>query len=88
KSLVAPHVESFNHFLDESLLTGVKDIPAQELQVGPDGPVLRLWFEGVAIGFPAKRNEDSGSSKLTPRECRERGMTYQSPIMANICFQA
>lgn len=39
------------------------------------------------MGYPAKKNEESASSKLTPRECRERGLTYQGGLFVDLCYQ-
>lgn len=39
------------------------------------------------MGYPGKKNEDSASSKLTPRECRERGLTYQGALLVDLCYQ-
>lgn len=39
------------------------------------------------MGYPGRRNEDQASTRLTPRECRERGLTYQGALMANVCYQ-
>lgn len=49
--------------------------------------MLKLWVEGVAVGYPGKKNEESASSKLTPRECRERGLTYQGALLVDLCYQ-
>lgn len=56
-------------------------------QLGEGGPLLKLWVEGVSVGYPGKRNEESASSKLTPRECRERGLTYQGGLLVDLCYQ-
>ncbi|CAN0311694.1 unnamed protein product [Hapterophycus canaliculatus] len=87
QSLVAPHIDSYNFFLEDGLSEAVKDLPPQVMQLGEGGPLLKLWVEGVTVGFPGKKNEDSASSKLTPRECRERGLTYQGPLLVDLCYQ-
>lgn len=56
-------------------------------QLGEGGPLLKLWVEGVSVGYPGKRNEESASSKLTPRECRERGLTYHGGLLVDLCYQ-
>lgn len=46
-----------------------------------------MWVEGVTVGFPGKKNEESASSRLTPRECRERGLTYQGALLVDLCYK-
>ncbi|CAM9517529.1 unnamed protein product, partial [Scytosiphon promiscuus] len=87
RSLVAPHIDSYNFFLEDGLSEAVKDLPPQVMQLGEGGPLLKLWVEGVTVGYPGKKNEDSASSKLTPRECRERGLTYQGALLVDLCYQ-
>lgn len=55
--------------------------------MGKGGPLLNMWVESVSVGYPGKKHEDSASSRLTPRECRERGLTYQGTLMVNLCYQ-
>lgn len=54
---------------------------------GQDGPILKMWVEGVSVGYPGKKNEESASSRLTPRECRERGLSYQGSLLVDLCYQ-
>lgn len=73
--LSAPHVESFNYFLDVGLQTGVADILAYELDitdisqaankgighvVGKPTDTVQFWLENVKIGMPMK-NQTVGS---------------------------
>jgi len=97
RSLVAPHVESFNYFLDTGLSAGVEDIEPVELDViDPqklrDGDnvelsetsTIRIWFENPSIKKPVKSGQ--GSSALCPRECRERGLMYSGSLNAVFCY--
>jgi DNA-directed RNA polymerase beta subunit len=89
RSLVAPHVDSFNFFLDVGLAAGINDIEPIEIdlidpKVYRDAPEtidlsetasVQFWIEKVRIHKPTKTTgkEMMGtSSKLLPRECRER----------------
>ena len=72
--LVAPHVESFNYFLNSGLRTAVADISSLELKL-ENGPYIKLFVENVEIGIPMK-GDDVLNGKLTPREARERLVTY------------
>lgn len=56
-------------------------------QLGEGGPLLKLWVEGVTVGYPGKKNEEATNAKLTPRECRERGLTYHGALLVDLCYQ-
>lgn len=82
KEVVAPHVESFNYFLDTGLREAVSCLFPVELRLSKDGesgPLLKSWVEECEIGFPTG---DGSTGLYTPRECRERGLMYAAPIRA------
>ena len=100
--LSAPHVESFNYFLDVGLSRGIQDIAPFELdlldtsqpenrtighQVGVPADTIEYWLENVKIGMPTKSNVSGSASKLYPRECRELGIMYSAPLTAEFCLQ-
>jgi DNA-directed RNA polymerase I subunit RPA2 len=87
RTLVAPHVDSFNQFLTDGLEQAVADIPEQETQLGPNGPSITMWYENVDIGYPGRSGDEISTAKLTPRECRERGLAYTAPITANVMWR-
>lgn len=101
RTLTAPHVESFNYFLDIGLPEGIKDVePAEFDLVDPkilrenpgavdwsETTTVRFWVEDVKIAKPLKSASSGGrSNKLLPRECRERGLMYSGPITATFCY--
>ena len=56
--------------------------------------VLKMWFENVSVAKPTRSeptrspwNGGKATSALTPRECRERGLTYGGHLMADLCYQ-
>lgn len=63
------------------------DVCDAEHQLGEGGPLLKLWVEGVTVGYPGKKNEEATNAKLTPRECRERGLTYHGALLVDLCYQ-
>ena len=101
RSLTAPHVESFNYFLEYGLGQAVKDIEPAELNLfdpslqrsnpsaidWDETTVLKFWVENVKVGKPSKPQNCGRSSKLMPRECRERGLMYSAPMTADFCYQ-
>jgi len=99
RTLSAPHVESFNYFLEHGLDRGIKSIEPAEFSI-VDPTVLRenpssidwnetatvkYWVESVKIAKPVKASSGN-SNKLLPRECRERGLMYSGPISGNFCY--
>jgi DNA-directed RNA polymerase I subunit RPA2 len=102
RRLTAPHVESFDYFLDEGLAQGVKAIEPAELDIIDPGVLrndrksidfsevstVKFWVENARVGKPIK-SSPGGSSRqnLLPKECRERSMMYAGPLRANFCFQ-
>jgi DNA-directed RNA polymerase beta subunit len=83
--LVAPHVESFNYFLDSGLSTAIEDILPLEVSL-IDGPFIRIKVESMSISNPSK-SDDYTDGKLTPREARERGLSYSSPMIMHFVVE-
>ena len=48
-----------------------------------DGPGIRIKLDSVQIGFPSKP-DDLSNGLLTPRECRERGLSYTAPMLLSL----
>lgn len=88
--LSAPHVESFDYFLETGLRKGIADIVASEIDIvspssDTDETVL-FWVENVRITPPIQKTAKK-TTKLTPRECRQLSVGYAGPIMGDFCFQ-
>lgn len=88
--LVSAHVDSFNYFLRVGMQGAVADISPIDILLetvgkgnGPKdtvfAPHVRLYFSDVHIASPSRRDGVS-DSKLTPREARERQITYNGMI--------
>lgn len=98
RNLSAPHVDSFNYFLDVGLEKGIQDIEPVEIDI-VDPQKLRtsqvvlseltsvqFWVENVKIGAPVKKTSGS-SNRLLPRECRELGLTYAGEMTGSFCYR-
>jgi len=98
----APHVESFNYFLQVGLERAVFDIEPAELAIvdreklrkEPETVVhwtetksVEFWVENATIGKPTKPASSGRSTVLLPRECRERGLVYSAPLTATFCYK-
>ena len=75
--LVAPHVDSFDYFLTHGLLEAVKDIPEMEFKLDND-LLIKMRFNDAFVGYPLKNDDLCAETMLTPREARERCISYTS----------
>lgn len=97
RDLTAPHVDSFNYFLDVGLSQGIQDIePAELALVDPrkstttttttdwsETTSFQFWVEDVRVSPPIR---SSDGKQLLPRECRERNLMYAGPMTATFCY--
>lgn len=81
--LVAPHVDSYDYFLESGLDTAVEDLPPMDVSLG-DRVQLRMSFDKVHIQSPSKREDLCDVLYMTPRECRERHITYGGAMDATV----
>ena len=111
KHLVAPHVDSFNYFLETGNELALEDILPVDVQLedasnnnneeeeegggGNDndksgkaalGPFLQIKVHKLQIGYPSK-TDDLTNGVLTPRECRERGLSYSASISIGLTIE-
>lgn len=93
RELTAPHVDSFDYFLDVGLSQGIRDIEPSELALTDprkardtvpnwdETPSLHFWMEDVRVSSPV-----CDDKPLLPRECRERNLMYAGPMTATFCY--
>lgn len=102
RELTAPHVESYNYFLQVGLDKGIRDIEPIEMSIidpaintiNNENPIdftnittVQFWMENVKIAKPSNKLSISGKdSRLLPRECRERGLMYSGTITGTFCY--
>jgi DNA-directed RNA polymerase I subunit RPA2 len=97
QTLSAPHVESFNYFLDHGLSAAISDIEPIEFDVRDPKDeinyesfdqidVMKMWVENVKISRPMLE-EGNKNRKLTPRMCRELGVVYSGQMTGEFCYQ-
>lgn len=82
RHLVSAHVESYDFFLEQGMREAVLDLSAMEFAV-EGGPFVRMVVHAVKLGAPTLR-EDSDPAPLTPREARERGLSYAGALTADV----
>lgn len=100
-SLSAPHVESYDYFLEKGLSEGIQSIDPYDIDLldrkylHTDGTyskldsltTVRLWYETAKLARPVKATKTGRSSALLPSECRERRLMYSGELQATVCFQ-
>ena len=79
QNLVAPHVESFNYFLSTGLNDAISDIPTCEVKIS-DSLSVKMHFVEAQVAYPTK-SDYMTNCKLTPREAREREMSYSGTMI-------
>jgi DNA-directed RNA polymerase I subunit RPA2 len=98
RGLSAPHVESFDYFLQKGLTSAIQDIVPCEIDIldGRSGSLdeedvttAKFWVQNIKIAKPTKQISTNGKDcgKLLPRECRELGIMYSGVISGVFCFQ-
>ena len=81
--LVSHQIQSFNKFLKEKL----PDIITENSQVIVETDKaykVSLTFENVFVRPPALREADGAYHRVTPHECRLRGLSYNTSIYVNV----
>lgn len=81
KHLVAPHVDSYNYFLEHGLEAALADLPPMHQQLGEDLH-FQMKIHSVTIQQPLKHEDLTSTDRLTPRECRERHISYTGSMEA------
>lgn len=81
------HIHSFNQLLGESAFLGISALPRQICSLAdPHSKPITLSINASSIdfGYPVVHDDLSSNKALTPRECRERQLTYSAPV--NVTF--
>ncbi|KNC48846.1 DNA-directed RNA polymerase [Thecamonas trahens ATCC 50062] len=85
-AVVAPHIESFNHFINTAIPAMVKDI--QPMYVEAESPAqqsVKLWISSFSVGKPVESASGvANPTALLPSACRERNMSYSAPMHVRI----
>jgi len=86
--LAAPHVESFNYFINEGLPLAVQNLLPVTLE-RPNGETrgqrVVMTISSVRMSSPIK-SEDCKDPRMLPGECRHLRQTYKAPLYATLVF--
>ena len=82
--LVSGHVDSFSYFLDHGIQEAVADMPPLEMKLENEEKSIYIRFgvTNIHVGYPTRPYDDS-DVKFTPREARERGISYTGAMTIN-----
>lgn len=80
--IVSPHIDSFNFFLSTGITEAIFDMLPIEFKLDDD-LYVNIKYTNLQIAYPTAKDETDGK-KFTPREAREREISYTSPMVAFI----
>lgn len=60
----------------------MNDIPQMDMKIDED-LYARIYYTEARVSYPVK-SDDLTDGKLTPREARERGMSYSGPLLTSL----
>jgi DNA-directed RNA polymerase I subunit RPA2 len=79
--LVSGHVDSYSYFLQTGLAEAINDLPPLDMKLSDQDIFIKIGVSDVQVGYPSRLSEDS-DRKYSPREARERGLSYSGSITA------
>lgn len=82
-STTDPHLQSFDEFL--RTLNGVAKDASSHACIVYRKFQLTLRMTSIAVGYPVQYVDSHSTTNLTPRECRERQISYSAPT--NVTFE-
>eukprot|EP00768_Dysnectes_brevis_P002220 gnl/Dysnectes_brevis/1713_a1948_1606.p1 GENE.gnl/Dysnectes_brevis/1713_a1948_1606~~gnl/Dysnectes_brevis/1713_a1948_1606.p1 ORF type:complete len:1139 (-),score=414.09 gnl/Dysnectes_brevis/1713_a1948_1606:136-3552(-) len=82
RDICAPHIESFDFFLDEGLNRITENLPSVTI-ISPACPETTLSITRLELSKPSTR-VGGKIINTTPMECREAQLTYSSPLTATL----
>lgn len=85
--LVNHQIESFNKFVTSKLEEIILENSLVSVESERTGVGLRLIFNTVYIRSPALREADGSYHRVTPHECRLRGLSYNMSLYVNVTHE-
>lgn len=82
--VVAPHVESFNYFLEVGMDDAINAIDPMEMEIPDENLNIRMQYSSIEVGYPTRKDITTDNNTLTPREARESGITYAAKLVCNV----
>ncbi|CAI5967511.1 unnamed protein product [Closterium sp. NIES-65] len=83
ENLVAPHIDSFDYFVERGLPEAVHLIRPVEVHDSFRKLKFYLWWENPSITKPF--SEDGQHRPVYPSECRQAGTTYRGDFRIDLC---
>jgi DNA-directed RNA polymerase I subunit RPA2 len=82
RHLVAPHVDGYSYFLDTGINEAIEDMLPLEIKLD-DNLYVKFVVSSLQISNPSNKNM-ANDIVLTPREARERCISYAGSMILNI----
>ena len=87
RHIVSPHVDSFNYFLEYGLDAAIEDLIPTCFDL-PDETQVQIHVSSIKISYPVNKgcgfDDESNINRITPREARERGLSYSGGMSVNL----
>ncbi|KAF4519356.1 hypothetical protein B566_EDAN011362 [Ephemera danica] len=85
KGLVAPHIDSYNHFVTSTIK---KIVEANDTVYSDQDPNFYMRYTNVRVGTASASDGGPDAQvvmrEITPHQCRLRDITYSAPIMVDL----
>lgn len=83
--LVHHQIESYNDFV-HSALPGIIE-ENRYIEVTEQGQTYKLEFSNVVFHRPVFKENTEEIKRVTPKECMDRNITYQSDVFVDVAFE-
>eukprot|EP00747_Dinoflagellata_sp_TGD_P159002 gnl/TRDRNA2_/TRDRNA2_177864_c0_seq2.p1 gnl/TRDRNA2_/TRDRNA2_177864_c0~~gnl/TRDRNA2_/TRDRNA2_177864_c0_seq2.p1 ORF type:complete len:1194 (+),score=-61.88 gnl/TRDRNA2_/TRDRNA2_177864_c0_seq2:82-3663(+) len=87
QQLIAPHVDSFNYFLDYGLEHVVECLDKIKIRDIHSKTSTNIWISKAQIGRPKCVRVSKNKSPTYPKECRENGLTYKGELTIEVSLE-
>tara|TARA_B110000090_G_scaffold173814_1_gene195038 strand:+ start:878 stop:4453 length:3576 start_codon:yes stop_codon:yes gene_type:complete len=77
-------IKSYEHFMDFELQRIIQEQSLSIVRSSTTHQEHEVVFKRVVVGLPSHRNEITQQERITPQECRDRGLMYQCPIFVDV----
>lgn len=82
RHLVAPHVDGYSYFLESGIDESIDDIVPLDIKLD-DSCYIKFVVNNVQVSNPSNKS-DASDLVVTPREARERGISYAGSMLINM----
>ena len=77
-------IKSYEHFMDVELQRIVNEHSVSIIRSEKTCQEHEIVFQRVVVGMASHQNSTNRQERVTPQECRDRGLIYQCPVFVDI----